>query len=349
MLDLSAMSHHTVTSRRRAIFAPLAIAGVVLLILEVARRLFRASRMFAPSREPVAGWDPQSYGIAAGSVEPLWFETADGEVLYGWYCRTTAPIGSALYLHGNSGNLTTTATVIPHLLDSGLNVLTLDYRGFGRSSGHPSMSGIVRDAVDAARLHDRLRPAGLPSILYGFSMGGAVGAQLLRRHSFDGMIFQSTFTNLRDIARATYPRFPLHLLSGGLFDSSAIVSRLQIPALFLHGDHDEVCPSWMSQTLHDLCASPSRQLAVVEGGQHNDLYDREPARLKTTIRTFVSAITPRATPIEIRTSALERFTDWTFRSIRRLMRRRSEQNGVVRSAAFKGWLPPHFPDHSPFD
>ena len=54
-----------------------------------------------------------------GRSEELWIETDDGEYLYGWYCRAENPVASALYFHGNTGNLTNTAFTIPHLLRSG--------------------------------------------------------------------------------------------------------------------------------------------------------------------------------------------------------------------------------------
>ena len=336
--------------RRRSTLLPLVIGGAALFLLDFGRRSFRTARLFDPARHPVNGWEPRAYGIDPEAVEELWFETDDGAILHGWYCRTGKPIGSAVYFHGNSGNLTTTAPVIPHLLDSGLNVLMFDYRGFGRSSGRPSIGGVIRDGIAAARLHETLRPAGLPSVVYGFSMGGAVGAQVLLRHSFDGVIFQSTFTTLSDIARATYPGTPFHLLSGGFLDTRRVVARLQLPALFLHGSDDEVCPSWMGKALHDLCTGEARQMAIVHGGGHNDLFEREPARLRSTIREFVSTITPHATPIEIPISTRNTLIARSLRWLRRLVRRRNALPRVVRSAAFEGTSsPPNSHDRSASD
>ncbi len=323
------------------------MATVVLLLLDVARRMFRVSRLFAPDREPVISWDPEAYGVPAGRTQELWFETEDGEVLHGWYCQADEPIGSALYLHGNTGNLTLTATAIPHLLRSGLNVLMFDYRGFGKSSGRPSLNGIIRDGLDAARLHDSLRPSHLPAILYGFSMGGAVAAQMLHRRSFDGLILQSTFTTLRDIARVAYPRLPLHLLSGGFLDTARVIRELRLPVLFLHGSHDEVCPSWMGQALHDLCPSPSRRMLMVEGGLHKDLFDREPEPMVRTIREFVSGLIGNGPIREVPSGPLETLVNRSLRSLRRLFRSgQTGGNAVIRSAPFAAFPGPFPPQNS---
>src|SRR5437763_1295539 len=121
------------------------------MALDAARRIFRRMQLFCPSRQPEKSWNPEDYGIPPGVTEELWIETDDGEFLYAWYCRAENPIASALYFHGNTGNLTTTAFTIPHMLRAGISVLYVDYRGFGRSTGSPSFNGIIEDGVAAAR------------------------------------------------------------------------------------------------------------------------------------------------------------------------------------------------------
>jgi uncharacterized protein len=301
---------------------PLLIGGAILLALDVGRRIFRRSQLFEPERKPVISWSPEDYGIPRDRTEVLTFETDDGELLYGWYCRAENPVASALYCHGNTGNLSNTAHVMPHLLEAGINVLLFDYRGFGRSSGSPSLSGIIEDGVTAARMHEKLRPKNIPSILYGYSLGGAIAAQVIRRHPFDGLILQSTFTNLPDIARVTFPRVPLHLVSGRLFDTLEVVRNLTVPALIIHGTTDEVCPSWMARQLHDSCAASEKKLILVDGGLHKDLFERADAqKLVSEINQF--ALSLRCTPHEVqyKPGPAEQFLDHALRYVRRMWRR----------------------------
>lgn len=302
--------------------SPLLIGGAILLALDVGRRIFRRSQLFEPQREPVISWNPEDYGIPRERTEVLSFETDDGELLYGWYCRAEHPIASALYCHGNTGNLSNTAHVMPYLLDAGINVLLFDYRGFGRSSGSPSLSGIIDDGVTAARLHEKIRPKHVPSLLYGYSLGGAIAGQIIRRHPFDGLILQSTFTNLPDIARVTFPRVPLHLVSGRLFDTLEVVRNLTVPALIIHGTTDEVCPSWMAQQLHDSCGAGEKKLILVEGGLHKDLFERPDAQdLVWEINRFATSL--RCTPhvAQYQPSAAEQLLDHALRFVRRQWRR----------------------------
>ena len=304
----------------------LLIAGAVLLALDVGRRLFRRAQLFEPERQPVRSWKPEDYGLPRVRTEELWFETDDGEMLYGWYCRSEHPIASALYCHGNTGNLSNTAHVMPYLLDAGINVLLFDYRGFGRSSGSPSLSGIIDDGVTAARLHEKIRPKNLPSILYGYSLGGAIAAQIIRRHPFDGLILQSTFTNLPDIARVTFPRVPLHLFSGRLFDTLEVVRNLTLPVLIIHGKTDEVCPAWMAQQLHDSCGASTKKLILVEGGLHKDLFERPDAQnLVWEINRFATELQSTPHIVQHRPSPSDLLLDRALRFIRRYLRRMVQQ------------------------
>jgi alpha-beta hydrolase superfamily lysophospholipase len=305
------------TATTSLVFGGLAIAG-----LDIARRLFRHTQIFCPQRPPVRSWDPEDYGIPRDRVQQEWFESPDGELLYAWYCRTEQPIASAVFCHGNTGNLTTVAEVMPFLLAAGYNVLLFDYRGYGRSSGLPSFGGVVADGITAAQFHDTIRPKELPSMLYGFSLGGAVAAQVIQHHPFDGLILQSTFTSLPDIARAVFPRFPLHRLAGNLFDTRNVIRRLRVPLVVIHGTADEVCPSWMAHSMYDDCPSP-KKLQMVDGGLHKDLFIRDPESIVGTLRQFVSGLpSTRPAIIDREQSSVDAIIDSAFRYARRYLRRR---------------------------
>src|SRR5207237_4655691 len=96
---------------------PLLIGAAAVAAIEVARRVFRHVKLFCPSPEPLHSWNPADYGMDPERVTEEWFETPDGELLYGWYARSEKPIASALFCHGNTGNLPTSAGDTPHLID----------------------------------------------------------------------------------------------------------------------------------------------------------------------------------------------------------------------------------------
>ncbi len=317
------MPRNTKSSRFAGRANTLMLGAAALLTIDLGWRRFRRSRLFVPEPKPLLTWNPEDYGIPPRQVEVLSFETSDGELLYGWYCRTERPVASVLYCHGNTGNLTNTAHILPHLLEAGVNVLTFDYRGFGRSTGSPTPSNIAADAMTAARLHEGIRPHGLPSILYGYSLGGAVAAQIIERHPFDGLILQSTFTSLPDIARVTFPRIPLHRISGRFFNTLDVVRRLTIPLLTIHGTADEVCPAWMARSIHESGSTESKRLLLVDGGLHKDLYTRDDvAVLVREIHRFAGSLRPVSHAERGKTSFLDALRDRGLRFLRRARRRR---------------------------
>ena len=266
---------------------PWLLGGAALAALDFGRRLYRDSQIFDPRREPERTWDPADYGIPDGAVEPMTIVTPDGERLDAWYCRAPNPKASGVFCHGNTGNLTKSADIIPHLLTAGLSILFFDYRGFGRSTGRATYPGVIADGVTAARFHDTIRPKHLPSVLYGFSLGGAIAAQVIRRHRFDALILQSTFTSLTRLTRFLYPRLPMHLLAGGLFDTLRVIRTLDVPLLVMHGTADEVVPCSMAHEIFGACTARKR-LHVVEEALHKDLYEREPDALIWTVSQFIA-------------------------------------------------------------
>lgn len=302
---------------------PLAVGGAVLLAAGLLRRAYRRTQIFKPSPIPEKGWDPTAYGIPPGACEELWIETPDGEELFAWYCRAEKPVASALFCHGNRGNLTISADIIPHLLNANLSVLFFDYRGYGKSTGTPSYDGVLDDAVTAARFHDSIRPRELPSILYGFSLGGAVAGQVIRRHHFDGLILQSTFTSLTAMARRLHPDVPLHLLARDLFNTHDSVRRLQIPLLVLHGSADEAIPYSMAHELFDACTT-SKRIHIVEGGMHGDLYVRDADAIVWAISQFLADLPLHARPFPLeQPSKVDESIDAALRVLRRALRKKS--------------------------
>ena len=314
---------------------PLLVSGATLITLELGRRLFRHTQLFCPTSEPLVSWDPQDYGLERRHVDEMWIETDDGEVLHAWYCRAEKPIASALYFHGNTGNLTHFVDVMPHFVAAGIIVLIFDYRGFGRSSGIPTLHGVIDDGICAARFHEKLRPKGVPSMLYGYSLGGAIAAQVIRHHSFDGFVLQSTFTTLPEIARAAFPKLPVHLIAGRIFDTMSVVRTLKVPLLVLHGTDDETCPCWMAHKLYDACEAPWKRIHAVDGGMHKDLFARDCENIVWTINRFAVDLPRNQHDVALPPSITDQIVDAAFRWVRRHLRRRPElANAVIRSARF---------------
>ncbi|WP_024803929.1 alpha/beta hydrolase [Nocardia sp. BMG51109] len=202
--------------------------------------------------------------------EDLYFTAADGVRVNGWFVRAAEPVGHILFAHGNAGNIGDRTPVLALLAAAGLDVLVFDYRGYGRSEGRPSEAGCYLDAR-AAREALLGRPGVDPDrVLYlGKSLGGGVAIELATEFPPAGLILMSTFTGLRDAARAVYPFLPKPLVPNA-FPSLRRLRTLHTPTLVMHGDSDELLPVEMGRALHAAAPEP-KALKIYPGGRHNDL------------------------------------------------------------------------------
>ncbi|HEX5618302.1 MAG TPA: alpha/beta hydrolase [Solirubrobacteraceae bacterium] len=175
-----------------------------------------------------------------------------------------------MFCHGNGGNIGDRAPHTSLLAAVGFDVLLFDYRGYGRSAGRPGEEATYADAraARAALLAaDGVDPARV--VYLGESLGAAVALELAVAHPPAGLILQSPFTSIRDIARVHYPFIPRTLVPDA-YPSLDRIPRLRAPLLVLHGAGDAVVPLMHGEELFHAAPEPKR-LEVFSGAAHNDL------------------------------------------------------------------------------
>lgn len=267
----------------------LAVAGLSQLAQTERQLLFRIT-------PGVASW----YGGLPDGVQESYVSVTGKDAVQRvktwWWPSTRADAPAVLYLHGAKWNLTGQAFRIEELHRLGFSVFAIDYRGFGDSDGGlPSEETVYEDARVAWQRLVELQPDPALRYIYGHSLGGAVaidlaaalhaqnGASLRATRlplspgrpvgadtSAHGLIVESTFTNLSDIARAfTYSWLPVQFILRQKFDSVKKIAQVGIPVLIVHGTEDKYVPSRFSETLFE--AVPGRkELLLIEGANHNN-------------------------------------------------------------------------------
>ncbi len=217
-----------------------------------------------PSREIVA--TPADIGL---DFEPLTLATRDGEQLDAWFVPAGDARGVLLFCHGNAGNIAHRLDSIRLFHDLGLAVLIFDYRGYGRSSGRPGEQGTYRD-VDAAWEY-LVAQRGIPPqqvILFGRSLGAAIAADLASRQRAAGVILESAFTSVPDIAATLYPWLPVRWLSRFRYNTGKKLADIHSPVLIVHSRDDEIIPFANGKRLFAAANEP-KQFLELRGG-HND-------------------------------------------------------------------------------
>ncbi len=207
------------------------------------------------------------------SYQDVRFKTADGLELHGWYVEPYPPgepLAYVLFFHGNAGNISHFLDKIEGLSRHGLAVLAIDYRGFGLSQGRPSEKGAYLDA-EAAYKHLLARPGVSPDdvVIYGYSLGGAVGTELAMHSPARALVLESTFTSIRDMSSEKMPFIPRFLVRP-IFETQKKIGQLKIPALFVHGLQDDVVPASMGRRLHEAHPGP-KDIMLIPGAGHHDV------------------------------------------------------------------------------
>jgi pimeloyl-ACP methyl ester carboxylesterase len=228
-------------------------------------RALMGALLYFPAREI---W--RTPAAARLSFEDLELVTDDGERVHGWIVKTDRPtLGHILVFHGNGGNIADRVEHVALLARTGFDVSLFDYRGYGRSSGKPSEQGTYADGRAVLRA---LAARGLdPGRLFylGESLGGAIACKLALESPPRGLILQSAFTTLRDVARRHYPFIPSSAVPDA-YRSLRLIAQLRVPLLVIHGDRDTVVPVAHGRALFDAAPEPKR-LQIFPGLGHNDL------------------------------------------------------------------------------
>ncbi|XP_062407193.1 lysophosphatidylserine lipase ABHD12-like [Sardina pilchardus] len=260
-------------------------------------------------------------GIWHTVPETLWQE-AQGKDL-GWYEQTLqngAPI--FIYLHGNGGTRCCTESGATHrigvvnlLSAAGFHVFSLDYRGFGDSSGEPTEAGLTTDALYLYQWV-RARSGSSLIIFWGHSLGTGVAANTAVRlqeqgTTIDGVMLEGAFSKIPPGQEGAhhpfawfYWRFPyfeylfLDPMSKNkvVFPSGENVRKMKSPLLILHAEDDHLVPLFMGQELFEIARNSRNSDEDVKlvpferslGYLHNGIY-RDP-RLPDIIKQFVSSL-----------------------------------------------------------
>lgn len=263
-----------------AVLLVLGVAAIVISPRLAEHFIFFPSRMGAEAPPVLAGVRGRD----------VWLTSGDGVRIHGWWYHASEGAPGLLFLHGNAGHIGDRSPIAEGLVARGLSVFQLDYRGYGRSEGRPTEEGVQRDALaghawvaDALGGEDRV-------VVLGESLGGPVAARLAAERRVGGLILQSTFTALDEMAAAAYPILPRFLFRRlrGHFDTRAALARVRAPVLVIHGTRDGLVPARMGRELFERASGPKTWLPI-EGADHSDVYLVGGARYFDAVAAFAQA------------------------------------------------------------
>lgn len=199
-----------------------------------------------------------------------------------------------VHFHGNAENMTSHFLFTAWLTQEGFDVLTFDYRGYGRSSAvPPTREGLIEDACAVFRwIHEHPVLKDYEIHILGQSLGGAVAVCALAHcpvENAKGLVLDSSFSSYRKIARQklggfflTWPlQYPLSFLVSDEWSPIDSIDKLKMKMIFFHNVNDPVVPYNLGKELFDKAVAPKVWVDVEWDGHTRAFGDPEsPYRLQ---------------------------------------------------------------------
>jgi len=152
-----------------------------------------------------------------------------------------------------------------------MNILAIDYRGYGESEGHPTETGLDLDSMAAYRyLSEVLRVSQERILIFGHSLGAAVAVNLAVHVRAAALIVEGAFASLPDLAQELYPFLPVKLIARNHFDSVSRIANVHGPKLFIRARGDRLVSEANFNRLYQAAPEPKRLLEVRGGHAYAD-------------------------------------------------------------------------------
>ena len=268
--------------RTRMLLTVAIFVTVGWLLLVATLSLQETSLIFLPSR--TINRTPANLGLTA---EELSIAAANGVTLHGWWIRSGSN-QTAIWYHGNAGNISHRLANAQRLIDElHIDVVLVDYRGYGNSTGSPEEDGLYRDGT---AIYDTVRRRGVPAtdiILFGRSLGAAIAIETALRRPAGKLVLESAFRSIPALARQLYWFVPSRVVRTQL-DNESKIHRIDIPLLVLHGENDRLIPIQHGRELFRLAREP-KTFHQIRGAGHNDTWTTGGTSYWNAWRTFLSA------------------------------------------------------------
>jgi len=199
-----------------------------------------------------------------------------------------------LYFHGNGEIVSDYDQIAPFYLQKNLNLVVADYRGYGVSSGTPTLRNLMEDCHPIfSTVRKELSRRGYVGKLWlmGRSLGSLSVLELAVSHSdkINGLILESGFASIIPILQHLFvPLLPAERhLEQIEKDALGLTGRIFLPALVIHGDQDTLVPLQEARNLYEGLGSPLKRLIIIPNANHNTIIFADPPLYFGAISEFI--------------------------------------------------------------
>jgi pimeloyl-ACP methyl ester carboxylesterase len=244
----------------------IAIVVTLFVLLNVAAYFLQERLIFKPEKLP----EDFEFKYENQIFDEYNIEVADGVNLNGVHFKVRSPKGIVLYLKGNSRSLKGWGKFAIDFTRHGFDVLMIDYRGFGKSTGIRTEEGIKKDLQYA---YDELKKQVDEKyiVLYGRSLGSGFATKLASRNNPRMLILDAPYYSMSHIAKRYLPIMPMSLLLRFPIKTYRWIEYVKCPIKIIHGTNDKLISFNTSIKLSKINAERTRLYTIIDGG-HNNLH-----------------------------------------------------------------------------
>ncbi len=199
----------------------------------------------------------------------LFFQVEKGVVINGLHFYREKPMGLILYFHGNSRSIKGWAKYARDFYRYDYDVVLVDYRGFGKSTGKRSEKRMLADMQFVYKNLTRHYPEH-HIIVYGRSLGSGFAAKIASENKPRYLILDAPYYNFRKVIERFIPVLPVRWVLRYHLRTDRWIRYVNCHTYIIHGTKDRLIPIRHSETLQKI--NPSKiTLIRIEGGRHNNL------------------------------------------------------------------------------
>lgn len=208
-----------------------------------------------------------------GNFEEMWFNPEENVKLNALYFKadSTKRKGLIVYFHGNADDLRRWGKHAVDFTRNNYDILMIDYRQFGKSTGELSEKALHSDAAYVYEWAKKRFPEN-EIILYGRSLGTGIATRLAAENKPKMLLLETPYFNLGDVVNSYFPLIPYNSILKYQFRTDLFIKQVQCPIHFFHGTKDAVVPYKSSLKLAEILnKKPSEILTTIPNGGHKNL------------------------------------------------------------------------------
>ncbi|WP_425389794.1 alpha/beta hydrolase [Ekhidna sp.] len=241
----------------------------IYVIINVAAYFLQEKFLFKPEKLP----PDFEFKYAEQNVQEHNLYIGDDVRINGVHFSVDKPKGVVMYLKGNSRSIKGWGKFAIDFNRLGFDVVMVDYRGFGKSTGRRSEKEIKGDLQ---KVYDILKSK-VPEkyvIIYGRSMGSGFAAKLASNNDPKMLVLESPYYSMKKVAKRYIPFLPASLILKFPLTTYKWMKYVDCPIKIIHGTKDKLIPYKSSLALAEINPSLTRVYSVIGGG-HNNLHTFE--------------------------------------------------------------------------